>query len=78
MKTIYVSTGTIRDAQERAGRLYMILRDCTPVIADLNMHNMQVITETRKLRMWHRQRTQSDCRPKEIHTKPCMNSYSID
>lgn len=50
MKTIYVSTGTIRDAQERAGRLYMILRDCTPVIADLNMHNMQVITESTVVR----------------------------
>ena len=50
MKTIYVSTGTIRDAQERAGRLYMILRDCTPVIADLNMNNMQVITESTVVR----------------------------
>ena len=37
-------------AQERAGRLYMILRDCTPVIADLNMHNMQVITESTVVR----------------------------
>jgi hypothetical protein len=50
VKTIYVSTGTIRDAQERAGRLYMILRDYTPVIADLNMHNMQVITESTVVR----------------------------
>ncbi len=28
----------------------MILRDCTPVIADLNMHNMQVITESTVVR----------------------------
>lgn len=28
----------------------MILRDCTPAIADLNMHNMQVITESTVVR----------------------------
>ena len=28
----------------------MILRDCTPVIADLNMRNMQVITESTVVR----------------------------
>lgn len=28
----------------------MILRDCTPVIADLNMNNMQVITESTVVR----------------------------
>lgn len=28
----------------------MILRDYTPVIADLNMHNMQVITESTVVR----------------------------
>lgn len=39
MKTIYVSTGTIRDAQERAGRLYTILRDHTPVIAHGNVRD---------------------------------------
>jgi len=50
LKTIYVSTRTIRNAQERAGRLYVILRDRTPVIADLNMHNMQVITESTVVR----------------------------
>ena len=28
----------------------MILRDCTPVIADLNTHNMQVVTESTVVR----------------------------
>ena len=50
MKTIYVSAGTIRNARERAEWLYMILRDCTPVIADLNTHNMQVVTESTVVR----------------------------
>ena len=50
MKTIYVSAGTIRNAQERAEWLYMILRDYTQVIADLNTHNMQVVTESTVVR----------------------------
>lgn len=35
MKTVYVRTKTKDEARKRAGWLYMILRDCTPVIADL-------------------------------------------
>lgn len=44
----------------------------------LNRMQQFMLRKTRKLRIWHRQRKQSDCRAKEIHTKPCMNSYSID
>lgn len=159
MKTVYVRTKTKDEARKRAEWLYMILRDCTPVIADLHTSKAQVVTEsmvikyvpenytmdgircdiaigfgqlgkiiatentcdnlmderelakyivdnetiseneniecrrqsqrlnrmqqytlrkTRKLQIWHHQRTQSDCRLKETHTRPCMNSYSTD
>lgn len=44
----------------------------------LNRMQQSMLRKTRKLRIWHHQRKQSDCRLKEIHTKPCMNSYSID
>lgn len=50
MKTVYVRAKTKDEARKRAEWLYMILRDCTPVIADLNMHNMQVITESTVVR----------------------------
>lgn len=36
MKTVYVRTKTKDEARKRAEWLYMILRDYTPVIADLH------------------------------------------
>lgn len=45
MKTIYIRTGTKREAIERAACLYEILRDKTPVIADLNTIKAEVQTE---------------------------------
>lgn len=46
MKTVYVRTKTKDEARKRAEWLYMILRDCTPVIADLHTSKAQVVTET--------------------------------
>ena len=46
MKTVYVRTKTKDEARKRAERLYMILRDCTPVIADLHTSKAQVVTES--------------------------------
>lgn len=46
MKTVYVRTKTRDEARKRAERLYMILRDCTPVIADLHTSKAQVVTES--------------------------------
>lgn len=34
MKTVYVRTKTKDEARKRAEWLYMILRDCTPVLMD--------------------------------------------
>lgn len=45
MKTIYIRTGTQREAIKRAECLYKILRDETPVIADLHMIKAEVQTE---------------------------------
>lgn len=45
MKTIYIRTGTKREAIERAACLYEILRDKTPVIADLHTIKAEVQTE---------------------------------
>jgi hypothetical protein len=42
MKTIYIRTGTKREAIERAACLYEILRDKTPVIADLHTIKAEV------------------------------------
>ena len=39
MKTVYVRTKTKDEARKRAEWLYMILRDCTPVIADFRLVN---------------------------------------
>ena len=47
MKTIYIRTGTKREAIERAACLYEILRDKTPVIADLHTTKYIVEEETR-------------------------------
>ena len=41
MKTVYVRTKTKDEARKRAEWLYMILRDCTPVIADLHTSKAQ-------------------------------------
>lgn len=46
MKTIYVRAKTKDEAKKRAEWLYMILRDCTPVIADLHTSKAQVVTES--------------------------------
>ena len=46
MKTVYVRTKTKDEARKRAEWLYMILRDCTPVIADLHTSKAQVATES--------------------------------
>ena len=46
MKTVYVRTKTRDEARKRAEWLYMILRDCTPVIADLHTSKAQVVTES--------------------------------
>lgn len=48
MKTVYVRTKTKDEARKRAEWLYMILRDYTPVIADLHTSKAQVVTETMK------------------------------
>ena len=47
MKTVYVRTKTKDEARKRAEWLYMILRDCTPVIADLHTSKAQVVTESK-------------------------------
>lgn len=39
MKTVYVRTKTKDEARKRAEWLYMILRDCTPVIAVIATEN---------------------------------------
>lgn len=52
MKTVYVRTKTKDEARKRAGWLYMILRDCTPVIADLHTSRAQVVTERRFVASW--------------------------
>ena len=46
MKTVYVRAKTRDEARKGAERLYMILRDCTPVIADLHTSKAQVVTES--------------------------------
>lgn len=46
MKTVYVRAKTRDEARKRAEWLYMILRDCTPVIADLHTSKAQVVTES--------------------------------
>lgn len=46
MKTVYVRVKTRDEARKRAEWLYMILRDCTPVIADLHTSKPQVVTES--------------------------------
>ena len=46
MKTVYVRTKTKDEARKRAEWLYMILRDYTPVIADLHTSKAQVVTES--------------------------------
>lgn len=46
MKTVYVRVKTRDETRKRAERLYMILRDCTPVIADLHTSKAQVVTES--------------------------------
>ena len=46
MKTVYVRVKTRDEARKRAEWLYMILRDCTPVIADLHTSKAQVVTES--------------------------------
>lgn len=46
MKTVYVRAKTKDEARKRAEWLYMILRDCTPVIADLCTSKAQVVTES--------------------------------
>jgi mRNA interferase MazF len=46
VKTVYVRTKTKDEARKRAEWLYMILRDCTPVIADLHTSKAQVVTES--------------------------------
>lgn len=46
MKTVYVRAKTKDEARKRAEWLYMILRDCTPVIADLCASKAQVVTES--------------------------------
>lgn len=45
MKTIYIKTSAQREAIKRAERLYLILRDCTPVIADIHWLRAEVQTE---------------------------------
>lgn len=45
MKTIYVNAGTMKEAIKRAKMLYTILRDCTPVIADIHILRAEVQTE---------------------------------
>lgn len=46
MKTIYVKVYSTQEAEEYAKNLYRILRDCTPVIADLCLKKAEVRTET--------------------------------
>lgn len=46
MKTVYVRAKTKDEARKGAEWLYMILRDCTPVIADLCTSKAQVVTES--------------------------------
>lgn len=46
MKTIYVKVYSAQEAEEYAKNLYKILRDCTPVIADLCLKKAEVRTET--------------------------------
>jgi hypothetical protein len=46
VKTVYVRVKTRDEARKRTERLYMILRDCTPVIADLHTSKAQVVTES--------------------------------
>lgn len=50
MKTIYIRTGTQKEAITRAEWLYKILRDNTPVIADLHMLKAEVQTENALVR----------------------------
>lgn len=58
MKTVYVRTKTKDEARKRAEWLYMILRDCTPVIADLHTSKAQVVTESIWLSSMFRKTTQ--------------------
>jgi hypothetical protein len=44
LKTVYVRTKTKDEARKRAEWLYMILRDCTPVIADLHTFKRKIET----------------------------------
>ena len=44
----------------------------------LNRMQQSMLRKTRRLQTRKRQRTQSDYRQKETHTRPCMNSYSTD
>lgn len=46
MKTIYVKVYSAQEAEKYAKSLYKILRDCTPVIADLCLKKAEVRTKT--------------------------------
>lgn len=50
MKTIYVSAKTTVEAKERSQWLYMILRNCTNVSADLVAYRAEVRTKTTVVR----------------------------
>ena len=42
MKTIYVKVYSVQEAEEYAKNLYRILRDCTPVIAEVRTETVLV------------------------------------
>ena len=57
MKTIYVKVYSAQKATEYAKNLYEILRDCTPVIADLCLGEAEVKAETALVKYISNKRT---------------------
>lgn len=57
MKTIYVKVYSAQEAEEYAKNLYRILRDYTPVIADLCLKKAEVRTETVRVKYISNKRT---------------------
>ena len=81
MKTSKKYNETIKEQQEEIDSLKkeieMLQQEHEDAIAEIEQ-DAAVYVEENKKQTRKRQRTQSDYRQKETHTRPCMNSYSTD
>ena len=77
MKTSKKYNETIKEQQEEIDSLKKEI-EMLQQEQRLNRMQQSMLRKTRRLQTRKRQRTQSDYRQKETHTRPCMNSYSTD